>query len=75
MADRRTTALDELAIAVAEATVDAWLDGKLVTDGLEPRNDKGCQHDSADKAKAPAKRRARSKTTKPLRNVRGADRV
>lgn len=76
MVDRRTTALDELAIAVAEATVDAWLDGKLVTDGLEPRNNNGCQHDSANKAKAPAKRGKsterdkRSNATTGVRNVR-----
>jgi hypothetical protein len=67
---RREAALDELAIAVAEATVDAWLDGELAADGLEPRNDKGCQHDSADKTKAPTKRRQRATATKGLPNVR-----
>jgi hypothetical protein len=70
MADRRATALDELAIAVAEATVDAWLDGKLATDGSATHNDKGTGHASADKSKAPAKRRVRAKATKGLRNVR-----
>jgi hypothetical protein len=71
MADRRSKALDELAIAVAEATVDAWLNGELADDGLdEKHNDRGAGHESAGKASAPTKRGNRAKTTKGLRNVR-----
>jgi hypothetical protein len=68
MIDRRAKALDELAVAVAEATVDAWLDGELA-DGLETHNDKGCPHATATKANAPAKRGKRVKATKGLRDL------
>jgi hypothetical protein len=75
MADRRAktprdAALDELAIAIAEATIDSWLEGELAADGPENRNDKGCRNDSADKTKAPAKRGQRATATKGLPNVR-----
>lgn len=75
MIDRhaREKALDELAIAVAEATVDAWLDGERADDGLDTHNNTGHDHETADKASAPSRRDKSAKTNR-VRSVRRTDR-
>jgi hypothetical protein len=45
MTVRRKEALKELATAIAESTVDAWLAGDIADDGLDTNtNDKGINH-------------------------------
>jgi hypothetical protein len=73
MIDRRKQALYELSTAIAQSVVDEWLDGALACGDLETQNDKGCQHESADKTKSPPKRdksTGRATATKGLPNVR-----